>query len=103
MKNLVAKLEVISVRPEGERLALRAEIGRPREERDGHWACSIAIAPLQSTLDDVRGTDSFHAIWLACALVLKLLGNLKDEGWRLENADGSEFPLEDYKASLAPR
>lgn len=103
MKNLVAKLEVIGVRPEGERLALRAEIGRPREERDGHWACSIAIAPLQSTLDDVRGTDSFHAIWLACALVLKLLGNLKDEGWRLENADGSEFPLEDYKASLAPR
>jgi len=103
VKNLVAKLEVIGVRPEGERLALRAEIGRPREERDGHWACSIAIAPLQSTLDDVRGTDSFHAIWLACALVLKLLGNLKDEGWRLENADGSEFPLEDYKASLAPR
>jgi len=103
VKNLVAKLEVIGVRPEGERLALRAEIGRPREERDGHWACSIAIAPLQSTLDDVRGTDSFHAIWLACALVLKLLGNRKDEGWRLENADGSEFPLEDYKASLAPR
>jgi hypothetical protein len=103
VKNLVAKLEVIGVRAEGERLALRAEIGRPREERDGHWACSIAIAPLQSKLDDVRGTDSFHAVWLACALVLKLLGNLKDEGWRLENADGSEFPLEDYKASLAPR
>jgi len=103
VKNLVAKLEVIGVRPEGERLALRAEIGRPREERDGRWACSIALAPLQSKLDDVRGTDSFHAVWLACALVLKLLGNLKDEGWRLENADGSEFPLEDYKASLAPR
>ena len=102
MKNLVAKLEVVGVRPDGERIELKAEIGRPREERDGRWACSIAIAPLQS-LDDVRGTDSFHAVWLACALVLKLLGNLKDEGWRLENEDGSEFPLEDYKASLAPR
>jgi hypothetical protein len=36
-------------------------------------------------------------------LVLKLLGNLQAEGWRLENADGSAFPLEDYKAGLASR
>ena len=103
MKNLVAKLEVKAVRPDGEALALTAEIGRPREERDGRWACAIAIAPLKTKLEDVRGADSFHAVWLACALVLKLLGNLKDEGWRLENADGSEFPLEDYKAGLASR
>ena len=103
MKNLVAKLEVIGVRPEGERVELRAEIGRPREERDGRWACAIEIAPLKTKLDDVRGADSFHAVWLACALVLKLLGNLEAEGWRLENADGSAFPLEDYKTGLAPR
>jgi hypothetical protein len=103
VKNLVAKLEVIGVRPDGERLPLRAEIGRPREARDGGWACAIAIAPLTSRLDDVRGTDSFHAVWLACALVLKLLGNLRDEGWRLENADGSEFPLEEYRKGLASR
>jgi hypothetical protein len=94
---------VIGVRPEGERVALRAEIGRPREERDGRWACEIALAPLETRLEDVRGTDSFHAVWLACALVLKLLGNLEAEGWRLENADGSAFPLEDYKAGLAAR
>ena len=103
MKNLVAKLEVIGVRPQGERVELRAEIGRPREERDGRWACAIAIAPLNTRLDDVRGTDSFHALWLACALVLKLLGNLQAEGWKLENPDGSEFPLEDYQSGLAPR
>ena len=103
MKNLVARLDVVGIRPDGERLELRAEIGRPREERDERWACSIAIAPLKAKLDDVRGADSFHAVWLACALVLQLLGNLKAEGWRLENADGSEFPLEEYKAGLAPR
>jgi hypothetical protein len=103
VKNLIAKLEVIGVRPEGERLALRAEIGRPREARDGRWACAIAIAPLNAKIDDVRGADSFHAVWLACALVLTLLGNLQAEGWRLENPDGSAFPLEDYKAGLAPR
>lgn len=102
MKNLVARLDVVGIRPEGERLALKAEIGRPREGRDGRWACPIAIAPLKSKLEEVRGTDSFHALWLACALVLKLLGNLKAEGWRLENADGSEFPLEAYRAGLGP-
>jgi hypothetical protein len=103
VKNLVAKLEVIGVRPDGERVPLKAQIGRPKEERDGRWACAIAIAPLETHPEDVRGTDSFHAVWLASALVLKLLENLKAEGWRLENADGSEFPLEDYKAGLAPR
>ena len=100
MKNLVAKLEVTGVRPEGERIELRAEIGRPREERDGRWACAITIAPLKAKIDDVRGADSFHAVWLACALVLKLLGNLKAEGWRLENEDGSEFPLDAYRFGL---
>jgi hypothetical protein len=102
VKNLVAKLEVIGVRPDGGRLELKAEIGRPREERDGRWACSIAIAPLETQPDDVRGTDSFHAVWLACTLVLKLLENLKAEGWRLENRDGSEFPLEAYRSGLGP-
>jgi hypothetical protein len=100
VKNLVAKLEVIGVRPDGERIELKAEIGRPREERDGRWACSIAIAPLAKQPDDVRGTDSFHAVWLACALVLKLLENLKAEGWRLENPDGSDFPLDAYRSGL---
>ena len=101
MKNLVAKLEVIGLRPDGERLPLRVEIGRPQEERDGRWACEIAVAPLNAKLDAVRGADSFHAVWLACALVLQLLGNLKAEGWRLENPDGSEFPLDSYKSGLA--
>jgi len=102
VKNLVAKLEVVGVRPEGERVALRAEIGRPREEHDGRWACEIAIAPLKTRLDDVRGMDSFHAVWLACALVLQLLGNLESDGWRLENEDGSAFPLEAYRSGLGP-
>jgi len=44
----------------------------------------------------------FHAVWLACALVLKLLENLKVEGWGLENRDGSEFPLEAYRSGLGP-
>ena len=102
MKNLIAKLEVIGVRETGERVQLSLQIGRPREERDGHWACSIAIEPLEKQPDDVRGTDSFHAVWLACSLVLKLLANLKDDGWSLRHKDGSEFPLEAYRSGLGP-
>ena len=100
MKNLIAKLEVVGVRETGERVELTLQIGRPREERDGRWACSIEIAPLETQPDDVRGTDSFHAVWLACALVLKLLENLKTDGWSLRNKDGSEFPLEAYRSGL---
>jgi drug/metabolite transporter (DMT)-like permease/NAD(P)-dependent dehydrogenase (short-subunit alcohol dehydrogenase family) len=58
----------------------------PDEERDGRWACEIAVAPLNAKLDAVRGTDSFHAVWLACSLALKLLDNLKAEGWRWKTA-----------------
>jgi hypothetical protein len=100
VKNLVAKLEVVGVRPDGERIEFQVQIGRPREERDGRWACSIEVEPLKTRLEDVRGTDSFHAVWLACSLVLKLLGNLEADGWRLENADGSEFPLSSYLKGL---
>jgi hypothetical protein len=100
VKNLVAKLEVVGVREGRERVELTLQIGRPREERDGRWACSIEIEPLETQPDDVRGTDSFHAVWLACALVLKLLENLKADGWSLRNKDGTEFPLEAYRSGL---
>ena len=101
MKNLAAKLQVIGVRPDGARLELKAQIGRAQEERDGRWACAIELAPLKGKIEHVRGADSFHATWLACVLVLQLLANLEAEGWRLENADGSPFPLEAYRTGLA--
>jgi len=100
VKNLIAKLEVVGVREGRERVELTLQIGRPREERDGRWACSIEIVPLETQPEDVRGTDSFHAVWLACALVLKLLENLRAEGWNLQNGDGSEFPLDAYRTGL---
>jgi hypothetical protein len=39
-------------------------------------------------------------VWLACSLVLKLLTQLRAEGAKLENADGTEFPLDAYLAGL---
>ena len=94
-----ASLDVVAVLADGKRVKIEASI-RPPHEDAGRWAASVLIKPLQAKPMEVRGVDSFHAVWLACSLVLKLLAQLKQEGARLENADGSDFPLEAYLAGL---
>src|SRR4051795_6080302 len=81
-------------------VALEGPIRPPYEGDDRYWIARVQIKPLQSEPVDVRGVDSFHSIWLACQLILKLLTQLKAEGARLENADGSEFPLDAYLAGF---
>ena len=93
-------LEVVALTAEGRQLPIRASFGAPQRQDDGSWLCRVEVAPLQEQALEVRGVDSFHATWLACSLILKLLAQLKDAGNRLENADGSDFPLEAYLAGL---
>ena len=93
-------LAVVARMADGKELAVRAEIGLPERQQDGSSVCRVSIAPLQDQPLDVRGVDSFHAVWLACSLVLKLLGHLKSAGAVLLNPDGSAFPLELYLAGL---
>jgi hypothetical protein len=85
----------------GERVALAARIGRPYADGDSAWACPVELSPLYRDLADIRGIDSFHAMWLACSLLLKLLSHFRDAGGSLLHHDGSEFPLEAYLAGLA--
>ena len=103
MKPLAAELTVVAVLPDGRRVELYATIRPPFEADDGHWISRVQVKPLQKEPLDVRGVDSFHALWLACSLILRLLSQLAGEGARLESADGSEFPLEAYLAGLAPK
>ena len=100
VKALTAKLVVTAVLPDGKRVDLDARIRPPYEGDDRYWVARVQIKPLQKEPVDVRGVDSFHAVWLACSLVLKLLAQLRAEGAKLENADGSEFPLDAYLAGL---
>lgn len=100
VKALVAKLLVTAVLPDGKRVELDARIRPPHEGDDRYWVARVQIKPLQNEPVDVRGVDSFHAVWLACSLVLKLLTQLRAEGAKLQNADGSEFPLDAYLAGL---
>ena len=98
----IASIEVTALSGEGAQLQLdiRASIAAPQRQSDGSWLCRVVVAPLQEQALDVRGVDSFHALWLACSLILKLLTQLKDAGTRLQSADGSDFPLEAYLAGL---
>jgi len=99
VKGLVAALEVTAILQDGKHVGIKISIRPPYPEGD-RWIASVLIKPLQEKPMEVRGVDSFHAVWLACSLVLKLLAQLKESGARLENADGSEFPLEAYLSGL---
>jgi hypothetical protein len=93
-------LEVVAQMKDGKALTIRAHIEAPRRDEDGSWACKVEVAPLQDQVLSVRGVDSFHAVWLACSLILKMLTQLKEAGAELRSSDGSEFPLEAYLAGL---
>lgn len=93
-------LDVVALLEGGKELKIKARMDSPEQQADGSWVCRVEVAPLNAQPLDVRGVDSFHAVWLACALILKLLTQLKANGARLINEDGSDFPLEAYLAGL---
>lgn len=96
----MVSLDVVARMPDGKELAIRAEMAAPERQHDGSSVCRVSVAPLQAQPLDVRGVDSFHATWLACSLILKLLTHFRTAGAVLLNPDGSAFPLELYLAGL---
>jgi hypothetical protein len=113
VNDVIVTLEVIAVFQNGQEVGLTARIGRARPEdkrpegeeqeakqQEDSWVCPVELSPVYQEPMRVKGVDSFHATWLACSLVLKLLGHLKAEGVALKAADGSAFPLEGYLAGL---
>jgi hypothetical protein len=104
MGDVIATMDIVGVKATGEELRIHAQIGRPyRAEGDdqpGGWACEVELTPLYADLPHIRGIDSFHAMWLAASLVLKLLKHFRATGGQLLNEDGSEFPLDAYAAGL---
>lgn len=100
MNDSIITLEVTAVFQNAREVPLTARIGRAEPQGKDAWMCPVELAPVYAEPMRVMGVDSFHATWLACSLVLKLLGHLKDEGVALRAADGSAFPLEGYLAGL---
>ena len=100
MTDPIVTLEVIAVFENGQQVGITARIGRAQQDAQGVCVCPVELLPVYAEAMNVKGIDSFHATWLACSLVLKLLGHLKREGVALRYEDGSEFPLDAYLAGL---
>ena len=103
MNDIIVSLAIVARLADGKELAIRAEMTAPQPQEDGSSICRVSVAPLQDQALEVRGVDSFHAVWLSCSLILKLLGHLKEAGAVLLNPDRSAFPLELYLAGLDER
>lgn len=101
MTDAIVTLEVIAVFEQSKEVEITARIGRASADAQGGWVCQVELEPVYAEPMNVRGIDSFHATWLACSLVLQLLGRLKQEGVALRSADGSEFPVDAYLAGLS--
>ena len=101
MTDAIVNLEVIAVFEQSKEVEITARIGRASADAQGGWVCPVELAPVYAEPMNVRGVDSFHATWLACSLVLQLLGRLKQEGAALRSPDGSEFPVDAYLAGLS--
>ncbi len=99
MNEPVATLKITALHEGREELEVVARIGRPQQSGDGGWVCPVEIAPLAQGVE-VRGIDAFHALWLGCSLVLKVLSSFRAEGWALAGEDGGPFPLDAYLAGL---
>jgi hypothetical protein len=96
----VVSLNVVARMEDARESASHVEIAAPETQPDGSAICRVSVAPLEQKPLEVRGVDSFHAVGLACALVLKLLGQLRSAGAQLLSPDGSAFPLDAYVAGL---
>jgi hypothetical protein len=100
MNDSIIFLQVTAVFENRREVEIGARISQALADARGGWVCEVHLSPVHAEPMRVRGVDSFHATWLACSLVLKLLGQLKSEGVLLRQQDGSEFPLEGYLAGL---
>ena len=100
MKDAIVTLEVIAVFQNDQQVGITARIARAAEEAPGAWVCQVELAPVYNEPMNVKGVDSFHATWLACSLVLRLLAQLKKEGAALRSLDGTEFPVDAYLGGL---
>lgn len=100
MTDPIVTLEVTAIFENAQQVGLTARIGRAQPDPQGGWVCAVELSPVYQEAMNVKGVDSFHATWLACSLVLKLLAHLKGERVALQHPDGTEFPLAAYLAGL---
>lgn len=100
MDEPIVFLQVTAVFENRREVDIGVRISRAQADDKGGWVCQVQLSPVHAEPMIVRGVDSFHATWLACSLVLKLLESFKSSGGKLYDSEGGEFPLEGYLSGL---
>lgn len=101
MNEPIAKLDLILLKPSGEKLPISIQIGTPYEIKDEKGAdfarCSVSINGLYKKPHDVAGEDTFQALTLAIAFIQDTLKSFVDDGGRIFFEDGkTEFEFRPY-------
>jgi len=90
-------IELICVRPNGERVPVTVAVGHPYPTIEGDWACPVEIAGLHGRLTDVHGTDSLQTLCLAIKMIGSLLASFVAEGGRIRDPKtGKDVDLDTY-------
>ena len=105
--NPIATLELMEIRPDGERRPIRAQVGAPHYDERGSWACPVLLTSIDETVKEIHGEDSMQALCLALGFINTMLESLTREGSRLvdnlsvpDSPSEPDFPLGAYFASL---
>ena len=90
MTELIAEETLIALRRSGERVEVRAGLGRPYHIGGSEWACPVSLAGLHERLHDVHGDSSLQALCLAATLLRRLLTCFVQDGGELRHLDGRD-------------
>jgi hypothetical protein len=96
----IASLDLVEVSSSGKREPMRVEIGRPRYDERGSWACPIFVPAIDTKVREIHGEDSMQALCLALRFVHSMLQIVVKRGGRLlDPQEGTDFPLDAYFGS----
>lgn len=79
MEEPIASTEIVYVPPDGDEVLTEIQVGLPRQEGDGNWACEVEI-PEVERLRKIHGADSLHALLLALGFLSDRLEYLSENG-----------------------
>ena len=92
----IAKIDLIRIRKNGERVSVSVEIGQPQKASDSVWRTPVALPGLDGRLSDICGEDSLQSLCLAVEVVRTRLAATIESGERLVDGHGDDFPIETY-------
>lgn len=99
--DVIARLELIEVAPDGERKPIRVQIGQPHFDERGSWACPILITSVSDKVREIHGEDSLQALCLGVQFVQSMLLSVLERGGRLLHGDAeADFHPEVYFGNI---